>query len=267
MCVCSTTALSSAGDATVIGQLGQGDTDDRGDGAGEMGDTLGLSTLGTGRTAIAITAGGVHTCALLDNGTVKCWGATTPATRPRRHRARGDGAGEMGDSLGPVDLGTGRTAIAIAAGDAHTCALLDDGTVKCWGLNVAGQLGQGDTESVVTTPGRWATSCAVNLGAGRTATRSPPATSIRARCSTTTPSSAGGCNASGSSATATPTTAATTPARWATSCGPSILARADRHRDHRRRLPFVRSTRQRHRQVLGGQRRRAARPRRHGSPW
>ena len=44
----------------------------------------------------------------------------------------------------PIDLGTGRTAIAIAAGDIHTCALLDDDTVKCWGANATGQLGQGD---------------------------------------------------------------------------------------------------------------------------
>ena len=51
----------------------------------------------------------------------------------------------MGDNLTAVDLGTGRTAVSIACGYEHTCAVLDDGSVKCWGDNPAGQLGQGDT--------------------------------------------------------------------------------------------------------------------------
>ncbi|KAJ1479554.1 hypothetical protein T484DRAFT_1813836 [Baffinella frigidus] len=33
------------------------------------------------------------------------------------------------------------------AGAYHTCAILDDATVKCWGLNSKGQLGQADTET------------------------------------------------------------------------------------------------------------------------
>ncbi len=45
----------------------------------------------------------------------------------------GDGSGEMGDNLHVVDLGTGRTAIAISAGDSHNCAILDNASVKCWG--------------------------------------------------------------------------------------------------------------------------------------
>ena len=47
----------------------------------------------------------------------------------------------MGDNLPSINLGTGRTAIAISAGTNHTCAKLDNGAVKCWGRNNYGQLG------------------------------------------------------------------------------------------------------------------------------
>ena len=49
-------------------------------------------------------------------------------------------------ATGPaVPLGTGRTATAMAADVAHSCALLDNATVKCWGANHSGQLGLRDT--------------------------------------------------------------------------------------------------------------------------
>lgn len=123
-----------------FGELGQGDTTNRGDNAGEMGDNLKAIDLGTGRTAMAIASGADHTCALLDDATVKCWGKNFAGqlgygdTNPR-------GTGAMGDTLKAVNLGTGRTAKAIAMGASSSCAVLDDGTVKCWGSNSYGQLG------------------------------------------------------------------------------------------------------------------------------
>ena len=56
---------------------------------------------------------------------------------------RGDGPNEMGSNLPAVDLGSGRTALAVSAGDEHTCAVLDDGSVKCGGWNGEGNLGIG----------------------------------------------------------------------------------------------------------------------------
>ncbi|MCP4756161.1 MAG: hypothetical protein GY866_35310, partial [Proteobacteria bacterium] len=48
-------------------------------------------------------------------------------------------------NLPSVDLGTDRTAEELALGEDHTCALLDNGAIKCWGRNDYGQLGLGDT--------------------------------------------------------------------------------------------------------------------------
>jgi hypothetical protein len=111
-----------------------------------MGNNLPAVNLGTRRKAKAITAGTLHTCAILDNNTVKCWGLNGDGGLgygDTNHR--GDEPNEMGDNLPAVDLGTGRNAKAIAAGGGHTCALLDNNTVKCWGRSNAGQLGYGDT--------------------------------------------------------------------------------------------------------------------------
>ncbi|NBP50964.1 MAG: hypothetical protein EBU70_07250, partial [Actinobacteria bacterium] len=137
------------------GQLGVGDTNDRGDGPGEMGDALPFVDLGTGRSAVAIAAGANHTCALLDDGRVKCWGAnSTGQLGISSTGSRGRKASEMGDSLPAVALPGGRTAVAIAAGDSHSCAILSDASLVCWGEGVGGRLGQGSEARVGDDPSR-----------------------------------------------------------------------------------------------------------------
>jgi hypothetical protein len=54
----------------------------------------------------------------------------------------------MGDNLSAVDLGTGRTATAIAGSYYSTIVRLDDGTIKAWGSGHGGQLGQGNTQNI-----------------------------------------------------------------------------------------------------------------------
>jgi len=66
---------------------------------------------------------------------------------------RGDGAGEMGDNLPAIDLGSGRTATAVAAGWAHVCARLDNGQVKVLGQQHLGELGLGDAIPRGNAPG------------------------------------------------------------------------------------------------------------------
>ncbi len=155
----------------VNGQLGLGDTNDRGDAPGEMGGNLPAVDLGTGRTATAITAGYRHTCALLDDGSVKCWGWNGGWLGLEDNLDRGDGPGEMGDALPAVDLGAGRTATAISAGERHTCALLDDGSVKCWGGNTYGQLAHDGVNNIGDNAGEMGDDLPpIDLGTGRTAT-------------------------------------------------------------------------------------------------
>ncbi|MDQ6776687.1 MAG: RTX toxin, partial [Actinomycetota bacterium] len=147
------------------GELGHGNTSTVGD--IKTPDTAGPVDLGGGRTAIAISAGGLHTCAILDNGSVLCWGLGTSGQLGYGNTS------DVGDkqtpgSVAPVDLGPGRTAVAISAGDAHTCAILDNGRVLCWGYGGDGRLGYGSTSNVgdTQTPGSVGP---VNLGPGRTA--------------------------------------------------------------------------------------------------
>ena len=148
------------------GRLGYGTTDDIGD--DETPAAAGPVNLGAGRTAKAITAGNAHTCAILDNGSVRCWGDGSSG-RLGYGNAATIGDDETPGAAGPVNLGAGRTAVAITAGNAHTCAILDDGTVRCWGDGSSGQLGYGNTNAIGDdeTPG---SAGPVDLGAGHTAT-------------------------------------------------------------------------------------------------
>ena len=153
-----------------VGQLGLGDAFHRGDAPGEMGDALPPIDLGSNRWATAVACGERHSCAILDDGTVKCWGDGANGQLGYGDTStRGNDPGEMGDLLPAIELGTGRTAVALTAGFRHTCALLDDESVKCWGLATSGSLGSGDSLSRGDQPGEMGDALpSVDIGTGRT---------------------------------------------------------------------------------------------------
>ena len=98
-------------------------------------------------TATAIAAGDFHTCAVLADGTVQCWGNKSSGQV-------GDGTSAPSSipltTLVPIAVTAISTASAIAAGREHTCALMREGTVQCWGSNYFGQLGTGSDDGPET---------------------------------------------------------------------------------------------------------------------
>jgi alpha-tubulin suppressor-like RCC1 family protein len=171
-------ALLSTGDVKCWGSNSSGELGieaakaSTGTAPSDMGDGLKAAILGIGRTAIQITTGDNLTCALLDNHQIKCWGDNTSGQLGQGDtRNRGAAPLSMGDALPPISLGTGRTALAIKAGAAYVCALLDDQSLKCWGDNAFGQLGSGDVSPRGSAPGQMGDALpTVDLGTGVTAT-------------------------------------------------------------------------------------------------
>lgn len=134
-----TCALTEGGGAfcwgmNTHGQLGDGTTTDR---------TKPVPVQGLSRNVKAIAPGGLHTCALLSSGAVRCWGYNL-------YGQLGDGSQDDRNVPGSVP---GIDAVALAGGGFHTCALAKNGRAWCWGYNVGGQLGDGTMEDR-TTPVR-----------------------------------------------------------------------------------------------------------------
>ena len=105
-----------------------------------------VSTMSSSMVAaidVSLAAGGWHTCALLEDKTVKCWGRND-------YKQLGGDTG-VNYRATPQQVGDLADVKAISAGEYHTCALLEDKTVKCWGSNNYKQLGV-DTGGDLATP-------------------------------------------------------------------------------------------------------------------
>lgn len=115
---------------------------------GQAGD-LPAPDIRIGGQATQVSVGGEHTCVLRDDGGILCWGANQ--------------FGELGypdlganfyydhpEALGRIPLAD---AIQVVAGGVYTCALMAaDRSVRCWGNNISGALGQADPELQIADP-------------------------------------------------------------------------------------------------------------------
>ena len=126
-----TCALTAAGSVTcwgnnTYGQLGDGSTTN---------SAVPVNLSGLTGEIVSISTGSFHTCALTLSGGLKCWG--------------NNDFGQLGDNTTtdrttPVSVsGLTSGVAALAVGNAHTCALMTEGGVKCWGYNSSGRLGDG----------------------------------------------------------------------------------------------------------------------------
>ena len=87
-----------------------------------------------------VSSGVFHTCSLLDGGEIACWGDNS--------------VGQLGDgtftsSTIPIiaDTPVASSALSISVGQRHSCSVLDDATLYCWGFNEYGQLGDESTDN------------------------------------------------------------------------------------------------------------------------
>ena len=126
-------ALSSVGGVRCWGYNGNGQL---GDGTRNTRfDPVEVSGLSSG--VRSISAGWDHTCAVTTAGGVLCWGQND-------HGELGDGT--RTDRVRPIGVvGLSSGVAAVSAGFDQTCALLDDGAVRCWGQNATGEVGDGTT--------------------------------------------------------------------------------------------------------------------------
>lgn len=140
-----TCALLDAGDVrcwgnNFVGGLGYGHLENIGD--DELPNTAGPVELGAAVHEVAVDS---HVCALLVDGSVRCWGSSTSG---QLGYANTDfiGDDELPTAVAPVELGD--AAIQIAVGQRYSCAILKGGKVTCWGSASLGQLGYGNTDVI-----------------------------------------------------------------------------------------------------------------------
>jgi len=96
---------------------------------------------------VDISSGNRTYCALIDNGEIKCWGSNS-----RSVLGTGINMYTLVDSSVPLNVSGINNAIQVSSISQHACALLETGQVKCWGLNMSGQLGNGGSSWEVSTP-------------------------------------------------------------------------------------------------------------------
>lgn len=141
----------------VSGQLGNRSTDSTYE--NETCSRTPVRVMGLGGQVRMLASGGAFNCVLRQSGDVECWG-------DNRHGQLGNNTLRSGSTVVAVH-GLPSSAVTLAAGAEHACALLQNGSVMCWGRNRRGQLGDGSMEdSKVPVRVRGLDAKVVSLAAG-----------------------------------------------------------------------------------------------------
>lgn len=149
-CALTTAGAVKCWGANGVGELGNPSL------SGDQSEPQDVPALSSGVTAIGV--GLQHACALMSDGTVKCWGQNSDGRV---------GDGTLIARATPVTVYNVTGATRLSVGQVHTCVIADGG-VTCWGANDAGQLGDGATYggNAVPTPVPGLPSNATSISAG-----------------------------------------------------------------------------------------------------
>lgn len=150
-----TCAVRSDGTAACWGRGSEGQ---RGDGTTSMWTGSPAEVVGLAGPAVELDSGQRFVCVRLASGGVQCWGTSTYL---------GDAAGTTASSV-PVSVAGITDAISISALGDTACAALVGGTVRCWGANPSGILGDGTTTPSATPITVMGVTGAVQVGVGST---------------------------------------------------------------------------------------------------
>ena len=127
------------------GQLGYGNTDDIGDDE----SPASAGSVDVGGRAVALAVGSSVTCAVLDSGALRCWGAGSNGLLGLGNPTN------VGDDEAPAEVGSvpiGADVIAVSPAVRHVCALQVNDAVQCWGLGDGGVLGYGNEGAIGAGP-------------------------------------------------------------------------------------------------------------------
>ncbi|HEX4924220.1 MAG TPA: hypothetical protein VFV50_09040 [Bdellovibrionales bacterium] len=148
------------------GELAIGTSGTVGNAPNQMGNFLRPARLGASEAIRQVSAGSFYACALFESRRVKCWGQNNAGKLGYGDDAdRGNTPETLDDKIPFVDLGDESTPVKIAVGANHTCALFENGRMKCWGYGGTGELGYGDRAARGDDPGEMGNNLPfVNLG-------------------------------------------------------------------------------------------------------